>query len=330
MRLTRRSGILASLVTLTLLVGLFAVPAKTQAQSVTMSIIPSSAIQDPDLTIHLTLAGFASGETVTIWQTFPDYTVLPRGDWEVSSAGVGEVPIEMGGDIPVGVHYFSVRGNKSGNIVIAPFELLAAKISPSKGVSVEVAGGMGGEQGNTFSFSGRGYKDTETVSIWLTYPDGRVVDLGMERASGGAWEAGFTFTEKHPEGQYHLTGYGNSSGWTGIATFYVLRGDFTNEAGWAQLMASPNRTRQLDVVDLDGSGFLPGERVSLWLTQPDGVVQWIGQVRAVHGGFNLSGYLPAVIPDHGLPVGVHTFSAYGESSKLLATADVMLFAGSGF
>lgn len=295
-----------------------------------MTIVPGKARQSKNLHIEMQLAGFASSESVTIWQTLPDKTVSPRGTYTVDNAGVTQIKIKMGSDYPIGTHLFSARGNFSGTLIEGvPFELLPVHIVPTSGVNVEVIAGGGGKQGGYFTFSGRGYQGKESISVWVTRPDSVVVDLGMVRSDGGTWGMNFEITPSDPVGKYHVTGYGNNSGRLGISSFFVTSGDFTQVAGRAELTATPSRTRQLEVVTIKGSGFIPGETVSMWLTQPNGVVSYIGEQVALYGDIEISGYLPAVIEDQGLPVGIHVFSAYGQSSKLLGTAEVELLPGSG-
>jgi len=329
MKLTRRSGFIASLITLTLLVGLFATPAATRAEGTSLIIMPSQAPQGTSQKAILQLSGFASDESVTIWETFPDYTVLPRGNFQVNSSGIIRVTIDINGNLPIGIHHFSARGNKSGVLAITPFEVLPAIVSETPGVSIEVTTGLGGKQGGYFTFVGR-YESRETVAIWLTRPDGTVQNVGTKRANMGNWAVSIAFNEKDPIGQYYLTGFGNTSERTGVAIFVVTGGNYTSSAGGASLTASPSATKQLQTVQLQGDGFAPGETVSIWITMADGTVWNARKIIANNGKFTEVGYLPALIPDNGFPVGTTTFTAYGNSSKLVATASVELMAGSGF
>lgn len=331
MRLTRRSGLIASLITLALLIGVFAAPATTSAQErgANMIIVPPQAPQGPDTQVVLQLSGFAANESVTLWETFPDYTVLPRGNYSVNTAGVKRVVIDIDGSLPVGLHHFSAHGNESGILTIEPFEVLPPAVAESPGISIDVTTGLGGKQGGYFTFVGSGYQSRETVSLWLTLPDGTVEYLKTKRSHEGRWAASVSFDERDPTGQYYLTGFGNTSEMTGIATFFVTGGNFTTSSGGATLEASPQWTKQLETVQLHGEGFAPGEIVSIWITMSDGTVWNARKVLATDGSFTEVGYLPALIPDNGFPVGTTTFTAYGNSSQLIATATVELWAGSG-
>lgn len=331
-RLTRRAGLIASLFALALIAGLFVAPAPARAQGGANAVmIPESATQSTDLTVKLQLSGFAPDEAVVVWQTFPDFTVLPRGSYAVNSAGVASIDVEMDETFPIGTHYLSVRGDESNAYVIAEFELLPPMVQVDRGVTIDVSqGGLGATQGGYYSFMGQGYQPRETVAMWLTYPDGTVRDMGTVRASsGGDWSAAVTFGWEDQVGMYYLTGYGTSSERTGVAQFIVSGGMFVDIGGEATLEANRGETRQLEMMELHGSGFTPGEVVSIWLTESDGSVWFITELVATNGEFILPGYLAAVIPDEGSPIGETTFSAYGNYSKRFATVTVQLWAGSG-
>jgi len=294
-------------------------------------LVPSAATQSTDLRINLQVSGFASNESLAIWETFPDFTVLPLGASNVNSAGMANIELKMNQTFPIGTHYISVRGEKSKYYVIATFQLLPPVVKLDRGVSIEVSkGGVGAKQGDFYSFVGTGYRLREPVALWLTYPDGTVKDLGQVRTSReGTWGASVAFGPKDPVGRYFLTGYGITSNRTGVATIILTGGMTVQVAGAAKLESNRSETKQLELLELHGSGFLPGEPVSLWLTESNGKVWYITELIATNGQFTLPGYLAAVIPDQGSPIGPTTFSAYGNASKRLATVTVSLWAGSG-
>ncbi len=327
----KRISFFAGLIALTLLVSMVAVPTPAQAQSTPkMVFIPAQAPQGEDSTVVFQIAGFAANEPVTIWQTYPDYTVNPIGTYAVNAAGIFRKDLVIDGDQPVGMHHFTARGNTSGIVVMAPFEVLPAVVDVTTGVSIEVTAGQGNTQGASFNFVGSGYQGREAISVWLTLPDGTVQYIGTKRSNEGSWSIELSFDETDPVGQYHLTGFGNTSQRTGVATFIVTGGNFTDAAGGATLEAYPTHTRQLETVELYGSGFAPGEEVSIWITMADGTVWNARKVIALDGTFAEAGYMPALIPDNGFPIGTTVFTAYGNTSKLVATATVELYAGSGF
>lgn len=331
MKNIRRSTLFASLIAFVLLITLFVAPHATQAQSSAKIVIfPAQATQGPGQEVTVQLAGFLANEAVTVWQTNPDYTVQPIGTYSVNTAGIVRFEFEVDGDVPIGLHHFSARGNTSGIMAITGFEVLPPAVDVTQGVMIEVTTPAGANQGSSFTFSGSGYYGKEPVSIWLTLPNGTVQNVGTKRTHQGNWTTSIAFDEKDPIGQYAITGYGNMSDRTGIATFIVTSGDYTMSSGGASLVATPANTRQLQTVELHGEGFAPGEVVSIWITMADGTVWSARKVLATDGTFTEAGYIPALIPDNGFPIGTTTFTAYGHSSKLVATASVELLAGSGF
>lgn len=316
-------NIFAGLALVIMVLSLVAMPAQhTYAAGPSLVIIPAQATQGPDQEVVLHITGFTTNESVTIWQTYPDYTVMPIGDYFVNDAGILRQPIAIDGSVPVGLHHFSVRGNKSGSLVITPFEVLPPAVNLTEGVSIDVTG--------NFTFTGHGYYNKEEVSIWLTLPDGTVEAVGTKRAHSGEWAKSVSFDETDQVGRYFVTGYGVVSGRTGVAEFVVMGGNNMHDVvGTATLIANPSSTRQLETVQLMGSGFAPGEVVSIWITMADGTVWDSRKMIAADGTFILAGLLPAQVPQNGFPIGETTFTAYGNSSKLIATATIQLWAGDG-
>ncbi len=336
MRLTRWSGFITSLVTLTLLLGIFVTSADvTRAQaSAEVGVVPPSIVHQEEYTLDVVVNGFAPNEPVSIWQTLPDFTVIDRGGHGTNSRGTARVTMEMDASYPVGRHYFSVRGENSGAYVIAECDILPPPVQVDSGVTIQAmeGSGLGGQQLGYFSFKGQGYMGKETISLWLTYPDGSVIDQGLVRSDHGSWDVSIEFDETDQVGQYYLTGYGNTSGRTGVATFFVRAGFNVDVAGGAMLEVSHTERRQLEGMELRGSGFAPGETISIWLTESDGSVWYITELVSANGSFALPGALVAQIrathaPTPGSPIGPSTFTAYGQSSKLIATATVQLWAG---
>ncbi|RRR73883.1 MAG: hypothetical protein EI684_08185 [Candidatus Viridilinea halotolerans] len=288
-----------------------------------MSITPASAPQNSIVT--LTFAGFAANEPVSLWLTQPDQSVVRLGDVRVGSMGILELPIFIDSSFPTGVHSFSARGNRSQRLAITQFELTigrGATTSPGVEINVDL---VQRPQGQCFVFSGSGYAANEYVSVWLRFPEDEIEDVGKIMASSsGTFADELCFGRLDPEGLYHYTAYGNSSGRTGIGTFNLRRGDYLGaNPGVATLTTIPSSARQLDVITLIGTGFLPGERVSLWITLPDGVVLSLFQGTTVDGSFAEDIFLPP------LATGRHYFSAYGQTSGQRAVAAFDLLPGDG-
>lgn len=300
--------------------------APARAQSAALAVSPPAAPQNS--TVALSLSGFAPREAVSLWLTLPDYSVAPLGDLTADGAGAAGLELFVGVDVPVGRHAISARGNRSGRLASAPFELAPAAGAPATpGVSIAVAQERL-PQGQCLDFSAAGFAAGEPISVWLNLPDGTVSADGLESGfaadSAGGFAYGICFSNLTAEGRYSFSAAGRASGRVGIAGFSLVRGDYLGDpVGQAALFVDPPQARQLDTVTVVGGGFRPGERVILWLTLPNGVVLDLFSGRTEDGTFAVDVALPA------LPVGRHAITAYGETSGLRGVATLDLLPGDG-
>ncbi len=316
-------GVIGAMMLVVLVAGLALPAVPVAAQSATLAITPASAPQNSVVTFRFT--GFASEERTTLWLTLPDYSVVGLGDVVVGENGGGELDLFISSAFPTGVHYFSVRGNRSKRLAVARFELtLGRGAAPSSGIQLTVDNATRA-QGECFTFTGRGYQAGEPVSVWLRAPDNSVFGLGRIRAgSNGAFEDVLCGGSIDPEGLYYYTAYGDVSGRTGIVPFTLIRGDYTAvPSGGTRLIIEPASAKQFDVVTIIGTGFRAGETISLWVTLPNGVVLPLFQGVTSDGTFAEDIRLPP------LPVGRHYFSAYGQTSRLRAVVLFNLSPGTG-
>lgn len=148
-----------------------------------------------------------------------------------------------------------------------------------------------GNPGQIFSVAGEGFLPGETVSLWLTAPDGAVRSIPRQLeadANGSISAAGLRFATDtgFRVGRWRITAQGVSSGRAAIAAFMI---------GQAPAPAPPApATNRLGQIAHDGlgvrgngsiqpfgappgyaftfraAGFDPAERVGVWLTRPDG------------------------------------------------------------
>ncbi len=300
--------------------------APARAQGAALAISPAAAPQNS--TVALSLAGFAPKEIISLWLTLPDYSVAALGDVVADAEGAAGLELFVGVDVPVGRHAFSARGNRSGRLASAPFELAPAGGAPaSSGVTIAVTQEQL-PQGSCVDFAAAGFAADEPISVWLNLPDGTVsadgLESGFAAAADGSFSYGICFSQLAAEGRYSFSAAGNASGRVGIASFSLLRGDYLGDpVGAAALFVDPPEARQLDTVSVVGGGFLPGERVVLWLTLPNGVVLDLFSGRTEDGTFVVDIALPT------LPVGVHNITAYGETSGLRGVATLNLLPGDG-
>lgn len=330
MKISTRTALFAGSLTLALLVVLYVVATLDTRAAPThayMHIPSAQAVQNA--TIEVELEGFQPGEMVTLWQTFPDYKVLPLRDVQVNNEGNATVSLFMDPSLPLGAHSLSARGNLSTSIAINQFQLDAPHVAVEANSVVLSLITSGEIQGNTYTFEGTGYKPAEPVSLWLTLPGGSVRDLDIVEARDGSFTYRFTPSIEDPIGTYYLTGFGRSSKHTGVVSFDVQTADYLAGTAEASLEIWPAQVRQLDVVKITGRGFTPGEVVGLWITLPDGSVVSLYEGVTLTGAFQEQIYLPAVIPEGGLPIGFHNFSAYGKTSGKRAITSLELLPGEG-
>ncbi|NJP05759.1 MAG: hypothetical protein HC837_09130 [Chloroflexaceae bacterium] len=343
----RRSVILA-LLSITLILGVFSVqpaaPVAAQEGEGPSITVTGTFVQRSELTIILD--NFFSNEPIVLWQTLPDYTVLPIRTIDTNSGGFAQLKWTIDETFPVGTNYITARGEDSGYVAIVEFEIEggdAPELDPNVTLEFTI---QGESQGDIFLIRGYGFDGSEDVAVWLTYPDGTVQDLGRRTANQGEFAFAFQFGGLAPEGLYYITAQGVRSERAGIISLTLNRGDFLQapEGAFLQVCVPPgppeeeciNEARQLEEILIAGSGFLPGETISLWVTLPTGEVYAIAEITAFGGDFAAFANLPAVISDtprprrDGLPVGTHFFSAYGQSSGLRAIAAFELLPGSGF
>jgi hypothetical protein len=331
MKNPKRTAILASMLTISLLIGLYVITSlNTRAAGTQPVLLLASDTGMQNSSLDVELEGFIPGETVVLWQTFPNYQVLPLEYVRANSEGKATVSLHMDSSLPVGKHALSARGEQSQTVAISYFQLDAPAAEQTQNNVQFLLTESGNTQGSTYTFEGTGYDTSEPVALWLTLPDGKVRDLQIVKADDtGTFSYRFTPAVEDPTGTYHITGFGRSSERTGIVSFDVAQADYLSNAEAASLEIWPAQVRQLDIVTMTGRGFAPGELVSLWLTLPDGSVVRLYEGVTESGAFQEEIYLPAVIPEGGLPAGHHNFSAYGNTSGRRAITTLELLPGSG-
>jgi hypothetical protein len=180
-------------------------------------------------------------------------------------------------------------------------------------------------QGATVDIFGRGFLAREVISVWITAPDGTVLDYPQQQASDvGSFESTFLFTEQHPTGRYAFTALGTQSGYQVIDHFDLDSRSSTPE-GWAQLrVATPASGDQRTSFEVQGKRFDALERVDIWVTLPDGSVRGLpSQFANEYGEFFAVLYL-----DERLPTGVYDVTAKGAASNRLVIAQISLESGS--
>ncbi|NTV65952.1 MAG: hypothetical protein HGA65_20795, partial [Oscillochloris sp.] len=93
-------------------------------------------------------------------------------------------------------------------------------------------------------------------------------------------------------------------------------------ASSASLSVNPTTPRQNDTVTLVGQGFLPGEKIAVWITYPDFRVYGVAELTATdNGGFSYP-YLPDFLGATFTPTGKYTYTAHGKQSEREVYTDI--------
>lgn len=170
-------------------------------------------------TVELAADGFAANETVSLWLTQPDGSVIGLGDIQADGDGAFSGSLFLPGQLPVGRHYFTAHGNSSDNTAITPFVLQYGNGLNVPGAQLAVDIGRG-PQRSFLELSGEGFSANESISFWLTLPNGAVRGLGEVNADGdGNLSVVLYLSERLPVGTHYLSFRSNESNQGG---FYKL------------------------------------------------------------------------------------------------------------
>lgn len=297
----------------------------SRANSASLSVSPNPARQND--TVTLVGQGFAPGETVAVWITYPDLSVY--GVAQVVTNGDGSfsypyLPDFLGATFtPTGKYTYTAKGLSSNFLAYADLQVnIDNAPGTTQGVSLTVQPGVD-DQGSYFVFQGTGYFGNEELALWLRYPDNAVADLGRIQAGPGGVLYYVLRMTGAPIGHYAFTGYGLLSARTGIAEFDLTVNDLTRARGVGTLQVGPSAGKQRSYAIFSGSGFAPDEIVSIWVTLPDYSTLAIGDIQADDFG----SFLAELYLNEQEPVGKRTYTAYGNTSGVRAIADYVLSPG---
>jgi hypothetical protein len=116
--------------------------------------------------------------------------------------------------------------------------------------------------GDGLIISGTGFASGEKIALWVTTPDGRALDGAYLNASADGTFSNFTnpdYTFQGSPGMWHATVQGLTSGATASENFEVMA---------PTLQATGIFIGPLVVVVFSGQGWLKGDRVQVWITNP--------------------------------------------------------------
>lgn len=293
----------------------------------TASLTVNSTTTSQNETVTLFGQGFSPNETVAIWVTDPQYRVYKVAEVKADEKGefsYSHVPdLEGKGFVPTGRYIYTARGMSSGHEVHSSVQVDAGK-APGTSADVEMTVQQGSDdQGNYVQVNGANYKAREVLAIWLRYPDHTGKDLGYIDADQAGSFAYTLRLDGAPVGRYAFTARGLSTDLNGIVEFNVKASDLTQAKGVANLSIHSTNNKQRSNIVFEGSGFHAGEVVSIWVTLPDFSTTALGDVRVDKDGT----FVASLYISERVPVGRHTFTAFGNTSKLRAVADFTLKSG---
>jgi hypothetical protein len=313
-------------------------------------------------TFGIELQGFLDSEQVAISFTFPDGRVFSPTPAQLIDAnslvpagaingldGVIDMPpnfpfvfpASRGGDYyndfvttgrwPYGCYTFTARGltssrQASGSFVLIPGGGPRPNVGPTTlSVQDNTTGDPSGQQGTLVDIFGRGFLGQEVVSVWITAPDGTVIDYPQQITSDiGSFQSTFRFSGDYPVGYYTFTALGTLSGYRVFGTFNLTSRPVTQTGFAALRVVVPFGDNQRTVFEVQGKRFNPAERVDIWMTLPDGSVRGLpSQFANEYGEFFADLYL-----DERLPTGFYQFTAKGSESGRLVIAPLTLDPGS--
>lgn len=311
----KRLSVLSTIIAAFVLIGLMGVAPTHAERNTGSTIVVSPYVMQQNTTATVELSGFRPNETVTMWQTLPDWSVIGLGNYDTDKFGNAVLSWHADPSLPTGKHYMSVRGNNSRRVAVTEFEVVLAEgMAANTQMSVSTTTD---EQGNTFRFNAVGFGEREMVSVWLRTPGDQVMDLGYVISSKeGSFDYTLPMGGDRAAGVYHLTAYGNKTFKTAIASFELQRGDTLNAVSSPMLYVYPTTVEQGNSITIEGESFGSQENISSWITMPNGRAVALFEKTTERDGFFV---VDIELPEEVIP-GKHTITVFGKMSGLRATA----------
>ena len=190
-----------------------------------LRFIPESAPQNGSLEMYG--SGFAAKENVSLWMTRPDGIVISLGYVQVCNEGLFGMDLALPASLPIGQYNLTARGNTSGNVTTAQFTVRSGADPNAPGPDFTANIGTV-QQRSVVGLSGDGFRANESVSFWLTKPNGAVLGLGEVRAdSSGVLDAAIYLSEALPVGTHYVSFRSNISEQIGFVEVYLAPGPIT-------------------------------------------------------------------------------------------------------
>jgi hypothetical protein len=198
---------------LLLLAGPVSFTAPVAAAGQMMSVTPTSREGEYRVEVH----EFRANERVSVRLLGPDDRLIRLDRAKASRHGHVRVTIFIPRYEPGGAWTVRFTGMESERVVRETFTVpprrpnAALTVSPSEGTA-----------STTFMLAGAGFEPGESVTAWLTRPDGRGVPLYASLADGAGAVTFYTFAPLDgPPGDWFAAAYGQRSDRLGAAAFRV-------------------------------------------------------------------------------------------------------------
>ncbi len=177
-----------------LLLALVVLASTNAAYAATGTVVP--AVGTPRTLFTFTAGGFGAGERVVFWVNTPDGRVIGNAEDYVTGATrngtatwVWRAPVNARN----GEHTMVAQGRTTGTTATISFTVTGGQpvAPPSGAAGAPQVSPTSGVPGTLFTFSARGFVDSETITFWLNAPDGTVVTdttyTGRASAGQAAW-----------------------------------------------------------------------------------------------------------------------------------------------
>ncbi|MBC8076908.1 MAG: hypothetical protein H7Y32_12590 [Chloroflexales bacterium] len=288
----------------------------------------------PDGRVFSPIAANVLDGVVDMPVNFPTSIVYPFF-FTTSAGGNYYSTFQVDNTWPYGLYTFTARGVFSGRQTSTRFAVIQRNDplpnSPRASLRVEdnTTGDTSSLHGGTADIFGRGYGANEDVYVWITAPDGSVIDYPFVPRTDyiGSFATGFLVESKYPTGRYAVTAKGSQSGYQEVAFFDIAaRASVDTDGNWTRIdVAVPFGVgAQGANFEVQGKNFDPFEPVGIWLTLPDNSVRGLPTQLAENNGQ----FYAVIHTDERLPTGVYKMTASGVNSGRLHIAEFTLTQGS--
>lgn len=212
-------------------------------------------------------SNFVAGETVTVWLVDPNGNRVDGPTPTANSQGQVTGTWNSATGDPTGTYTLFAEGSTGNQTVQVTFEVTASSTTPTAPtLTVEPTSGPVGTQ---FAYTGASFEPGETVMITLIDPQGTSYQGPARTADDqGAISGAWLIDASDPTGEYTIYAIGNQSQQTAAVSFTVTAASTTPSD--PTISVTPVWDTNGTQFTWEASGFVPGDTLSLWLTDPAG------------------------------------------------------------